>query len=222
MIGIIPRQIAQAICRVPPRIGYHRCMTQPRMSFKYIIGVDEVGRGPIAGPVTIGAVMIPVDFDTNFFKGIRDSKKLTVNARERWATRARHARYAGLLSYATASTSARFIDEQGITRAVRRAVSRALVRFEVHPEECTVLLDNLLGAPARFVHQKAIVRGDEKEPVISLASIVAKVHRDRLMRRMAKAYPGYAFERHKGYGTREHYRRLKHHGTCEIHRKSFL
>lgn len=188
----------------------------------HIIGVDEVGRGPIAGPVTIGAVMIPVDFDRRFFTGIRDSKKLTKRAREAWVASAREARRAGALTFAVASVRAEYIDARGIAHATSRATRLALARLGAHPERTVVLLDNLLHAPKRFAYQKSIVRGDEREPVISLASIVAKVHRDRYMTRMGLRYPQYAFETHKGYGTRAHYHCLKQQGVCRLHRKSFL
>ncbi len=189
---------------------------------KYVIGIDEAGRGPIAGSVSVGAVCIPVRFDWEPWQGVRDSKKLTPRAREEWFTKIHRAHQEGILSYAVSFASARYIDRHGIVPAIQSALSRALRQLDADPLETLVLLDGSLKAPGVFYFQKTIIRGDQLEPVISLASIAAKVLRDRKMRQLAKKYPGYDFEIHKGYGTRGHYTRLRKHGPCAIHRRSFL
>ncbi|MBI2618192.1 ribonuclease HII [Candidatus Kaiserbacteria bacterium] len=186
---------------------------------RYIIGIDEVGRGPIAGPVTVGAVCIPRTLGRRHFKGVKDSKKLTPKQRNLWFSRIRKMRK---VHYTTSSVSSRVIDEKGIMYAIRRALHRSIARLGINPRTCLVLLDGGLAAPQRFVYQRTIVKGDEKEHVIALASIIAKVTRDRKMSTLGKKYPHYGFDAHKGYGTRKHYARLRVHGSCVLHRKSFL
>jgi ribonuclease HII len=188
------------------------------MAIRYVIGVDEVGRGPIAGPVTIGAVLVPKTFDFDLFAGVRDSKKLSPNARREWFEKVHNLED---LTFTTASVGPELIDRRGIVWALRTALRRALFRFDISPDECEVLLDGGLKAPPGFTHQRTITGGDDSVPIIALASIVAKVTRDRKMSQLAHRYPGYAFERHKGYGTKKHYLNLKERGLCGIHRKSF-
>ena len=102
------------------------------------------------------------------------------------------------------------------------AIEKIFLKFKLEPSECLVLLDGNLKAPKEFKNQETIVKGDEKEPVISLASIIAKVSRDRYIVDLSKKYPEYEFERHKGYGTKLHYEMLKEHGLCNIHRRTFI
>lgn len=193
---------------------------------KYIIGVDEVGRGPLAGPVTVGAVLIPRDFE--FPKiGPKDSKKLSQKKREEWFL---YARGHNNILYTTASISSSIIDKINISKATLLAVERALGKlFQINNGyhsllrigDVEVLLDGLLRAPKEY-KQKTIIRGDEKVPVISLASIIAKVTRDAYMVKTSEKYPQYGFENHKGYGTKKHYEAIKKYGAIDIHRKSFL
>lgn len=192
----------------------------PRIN--YIIGVDEAGRGPLAGPVAVGAVLIPVRFDWGPWRGVRDSKQLTTLARERWFERLCEAQRLRQLRFAVSFTNASYIDRFGIVRATATALARAIVRLHAEPAQCLVLLDGLLCAPERFYFQKTIIRGDDLEPVISLASIAAKVLRDRKMRQLGTQYPEYEFETHKGYGTQKHYERIAAYGPCLLHRRSFL
>lgn len=189
---------------------------------KYLIGIDEAGRGPLAGPVSVGVVVVPLQFDHSLFEGIRDSKKLSEKARDVWfeklpAFEAEHG-----LRYKVEFTSAHYIDAYGIVPAIKRAVAAALRSLRVVPEEAEVLLDGSLKAPAEFFMQKTIIRGDETEPVISLASVAAKVTRDRFMKQVAAKYPEYGFDVHKGYGTKAHREAIKKHGLSDIHRKSFI
>lgn len=187
----------------------------------YLIGIDEAGRGPLAGPVSVGAVVLMPHFDRGVLDGIRDSKKLTEEARERWYAKLQGLRREGVLRFAVAYTSAEKIDRLGIVWAVSSALRRALAELAVNPAEACVLLDGGLRAPKEYLEQKTIIRGDASEPVIALASIAAKVRRDRLMKRLASAYPAYGFEIHKGYGTALHREKIEALGLCDIHRESF-
>lgn len=195
------------------------------MNYRYIIGIDEVGRGPLAGPVTIGVVCIAADFDKNFrtfFRGIKDSKKLSAQKRFEWRTKALELKGRGDVTVAISSVGAFTIDRIGISKAIQRAIKQCLTRIAVDPNNCLVLLDGGLKAPWEYFYQKTIIKGDEKEPVIALASIFAKVHRDTKMERFAERFREYGFEEHKGYGTSEHIKKIRKHGLSEIHRRSFV
>lgn len=188
---------------------------------KYLIGIDEAGRGPLAGPVAVGAVMVPADFDWKLLEGVRDSKKLSEKVREELFERAHALIATHSIRISVATSSAAYIDSYGIVPAIKRALGEALSKLEVAPEECRVLLDGSLSAPAAFTDQHTIIRGDESEPVISLASIAAKVLRDRRMENLALRYPAYGFDAHKGYGTLAHRRAISEVGLSDIHRASF-
>lgn len=188
-------------------------------------GVDEVGRGPLAGPIAVCAVV----YDTILHKeivaaipGVRDSKQLPMHKREMIAELAREIAREGKISYAVAFVSAQVIDARGLTHAARLATSRALARAGALPETTLVLLDGGLHASKTFRAQKTIIRGDQTEFIISLASVIAKVARDKKMRRLGEQFPKYGFEDHKGYGTDSHCRAIKKHGILPIHRKTFL
>ena len=154
-------------------------------------------------------------------KGVRDSKKLTPRKREGWYERLDGMRKAGQLNFATASSSAETIDARGIVPSIFSALEECLKLLNANPETCEILLDGSLHAPAQFARQKTIIHGDDIEPVISAASIVAKVERDRLMMQLSPQFPGYSFETHKGYGTSAHCSAIRTHGLCALHRKSF-
>ena len=188
---------------------------------KFIIGIDEVGRGPLAGPVYVGAVMVPHDFDWQSVEGVRDSKKITPRKREDWYEKLSALREAGHLNFATASSSSVMIDERGIVPAIFSALAQCLKDLNADPETCEILLDGSLHAPDNYRAQKTIIHGDDIEPIISIASIVAKVERDSLMTNLAAQFPEYGFERHKGYGTAVHCSAIKEHGLCKLHRKTF-
>ncbi len=187
-----------------------------------IIGIDEAGRGPLAGPVAVGAVLIPRGFNTALLSGVRDSKQLTERKREEWYAQMLSWRRDGFLSFSVALVGAVHIDRAGIVSAINLALHRSLARLSADPASSRVLLDGGLRAPAHYEYQKTIIRGDESEEAIALASIAAKVTRDRHMRRLGVLYPEYAFAVHKGYGTPAHYRALKKHGISPVHRRSFL
>jgi ribonuclease HII len=187
----------------------------------YIVGIDEAGRGPIAGPVAVAAVAIPASLDNAFFSDIRDSKMLPQHKREAWYAALQRAHQNNELSYAVSFSSPRYIDTYGITASIAAAMDRTLRRVQVRPACTYVKLDGSLKAPKRFMQQETIVGGDKSESVIALASIAAKVTRDAYMRDAGATFPEYGFERHKGYGTKEHYAQLKQFGLSPIHRSSF-
>lgn len=193
------------------------------MKVKYLVGVDEAGRGPLAGPVSVGVVVVPIEYQPALKQyGVKDSKKLAEQDRERWYNWLAVERRAGRLNFATALVSSRFIDRRGIVPAVKMGISRCLRRLNLKPADCELRLDGSLRAPRAYRRQQTIIKGDEHEPIIALASIAAKVRRDRYMCRIAKTLPVYQFEIHKGYGTSRHYAALKKFGPSFIHRRSFL
>ena len=181
---------------------------------RYIAGVDEVGRGPLAGPVTAAAVIFPPDIDQETLLGIRDSKELNATARERFAALVWERALTVRLGWAPA----REVDAVGIVAATRRAMMRAVNKLKPKPEG---LLIDALSLPRVAMPQRCPVRGDSISLSIAAASIVAKVARDRLMEEADHKYPGYGFSRNKGYGTREHIGALNRWGPCRIHRASF-
>ena len=186
---------------------------------EYLVGIDEVGRGPLAGPVAVGVLVMKENL--KIFGKIRDSKKLSEKQREEWFEIICAERQRVALDFSVSFVSHIMIDKRGLAWALRTATARALTRLAI-PTDSAIFLDGGLRAPEIFKNQKTIIKGDEKIPVIALASIVAKVTRDHLMIRMAEKYPQYGFERHKGYGTKEHFATIKKHGLCPIHRRSFL
>jgi len=195
-------------------------------SVKYLIGVDEVGRGPLAGPVAVGAFLVPIDFNLSFFAGVRDSKKMAPHKREYFLRLVEEKEKEGEIGYAVSFVSPEQIDRHGLSFAIKRALSASLKklkeRHHFFEEECLVLLDGGLKAPHFFIHQETIIRGDDSQPIISLASVVAKVHRDHLLMKLSRKYPEYEFHINKGYGTRFHLEKLEQYGPCPIHRQSFL
>ena len=189
------------------------------------VGIDEVGRGPIAGPVAVASfcMLRPNVLQKYISQGarLRDSKKLSKQAREEWYKKVREWQKAGACNFSVVMISAQEIDKVGIAPAIRTALRRSLKK--VAPDTRTqILLDGGLRAPEKYTRQKTIIKGDEKEWSIALASIVAKVTRDRYMYRAGKKYPAYGFEKHVGYGTKQHYEALSTHGMCDLHRRTFL
>jgi len=190
----------------------------------HIVGVDEVGRGPLAGPVTVCAVSVPrenMDAVRVVLPEIRDSKKISPRERDRIAREMRRWRSRGVLDYAIRSYAARDVDAKGVSACIGFAVARAVRKAAPDPRRALVLLDGGLRAPKEYARQSTIVKGDEKELCIALASVVAKVYRDELMRRFAARYPAYGFEAHKGYGTRAHRDAIRKNGLCDAHRRYF-
>lgn len=183
------------------------------IGFKTVAGVDEAGRGPLAGPVCAVAVVLPVDCE---IEGLDDSKKLSEKKREKL--------YDIIIEKAVAYkielVDNKIIDDINILNATMMAMTNAVNGLNLKPD--FVLIDgNRLPAQLE-IPAEAIVKGDSKSMSIATASILAKVTRDRLMLSLAKEYPEYEFEKHKGYGTKLHCEKLREFGPCEIHRKTFI
>ena len=187
---------------------------------KYFVGVDEAGRGPLAGPVTVGLVKIPTDFDWELVPGVRDSKKISEKKREIIYNRVLELHIQKKLSYVVKSVSAKSIDDKGISPAIRRSIAAGIDDLECDPRETFIKLDGSLHAPVEF-EQETIIKGDDKEMVIGLASIMAKVTRDKYMVEQDAIYPQYGLAQHKGYGTKAHMEAIAKNGFSPIHRKSY-
>ncbi|MFA6404968.1 MAG: ribonuclease HII [Candidatus Paceibacterota bacterium] len=189
-----------------------------------IIGIDEVGRGPLAGPVAVGAFAVKSKAVLRRFKGVKDSKQLSEKQREKWMSMIDSDRPL-LYDYVVSLVDAKTIDRVGIVKAIQMAINSCLRKLEKRgfaTFHSKILLDGSLKAPTKFKDQKTIIRGDAKEAIIALASICAKVKRDRHMKRISKKYTEYGLEIHKGYGTKSHYMALKKYGPCKEHRLTFL
>ena len=182
--------------------------------FLRVAGVDEVGRGPLAGPVVCAAVILPLEEEKRII-GIDDSKKLSAKKREALAEQIR----AAARAYAIAEVDAATIDEINILQATRLCMKRAVDMLV--PAADMVLTDGNMTLGISLP-QRSIVRGDALVCSIGAASILAKVYRDALMAEYAKLYPEYAFERNAGYGTQAHIRAIREVGACPIHRRSFI
>ena len=187
---------------------------------RYVVGVDEAGRGPLAGPVAVGAVALPCAAPLP--AAFRDSKRLTPARRAVVFATLKESAARGEIRWAVSLTGPARIDAVGITAAIRETLARALARLALPPEACLVLLDGGLAAPRAYPHQRTLIRGDARAYPIALASVAAKETRDARLRRLARRYPAYGFAAHKGYGTRAHYAALRRYGPTPVHRKSFL
>ena len=183
--------------------------------YQKLAGLDEAGRGALAGPVSAAAVILPVDKGiSRRLNGVRDSKLMTSIQRQHWAAIIKE----NALAWAVACASNQEIDDLGIVPATRLAMLRALKALSYVPQ---YLLIDYIRQPVSSLPQKAIVKGDRLCLSIAAASVLAKTHRDEIMVAQDSLYPGYNFARHKGYGTLEHRRILASIGGCEIHRRSF-
>ena len=197
---------------------YNCCMSSRQPKFS--IGIDEVGRGPLAGPVAVGALFATHEVIRKF-KEIKESKQLTPRQRDEWYAQICDAK-GECLGFTVSFVSAHEIDRRGIAPAIRKALARAIRKLKVQPEDCHVLLDGGLRAPEEYRSQRTIIRGDATHTVIAMASVVAKVLRDRKMVRLDKKYPRYGLAVHKGYGTKTHVRAIKTLGPSAEHRRTFL
>jgi ribonuclease HII len=187
-----------------------------KQGYRFVVGLDEVGRGPLAGPVVACAVCIKSKADPNGFKKIRDSKKLNAAQREKW--------YAILtkspdIKWGIGIVSPKIIDKKNIFQATKLAMRLALKNLKVSPN--FLLLDGNFLLDGFLVSQKAVPKGDTKIVSCAAASVIAKVTRDRMMVRYHEQYPKYGFNEHKGYGCKKHFQALQKYGPTPIHRKSF-
>lgn len=192
----------------------------------YTIGIDEVGRGPVAGPVVVCACAIKKGTEVLhlFPHGeLRDSKKLSEKMRLALIKQIQPLINDGTIIFGIGEVSAEKIDETGLSPAIKEALASAL--YKVHSQgvknDSFIFLDGSLHADKCYT-QETVVKGDEKIKEIALASIIAKVYRDTLMKKIANAFPQYGFESHVGYGTQAHYEAIKAYGLTPLHRRSFL
>ena len=183
-----------------------------RENFKYICGIDEAGRGPLAGPVVVASVIMPRD---SMIEGVNDSKKVSEKKREKL--------YDLILdeaiSYGIGIIDQSEIDEINILNATKKGLTKSIKELKVKPD--LILVDALTHIDTNGIPYESIIKGDAKSYSIAAASIIAKVTRDRIMREWDKIYPQYGFGKHKGYGTSAHISAIKEYGLCPLHRKSF-
>jgi ribonuclease HII len=191
----------------------------------YIVGIDEAGRGPLAGPVSVGLFGAEKKMEKWLLKNIfdnklRDSKKLSPKKREEIYKKFGKLQKQKKIFFAVSHVSNKIIDKKGISYAINYAINNLLVNTKRSASNI-VRLDGSLKAPPEFKNQKTIIKGDEKDVFIACASIVAKVERDRLMCRLSSKYPQYGLHIHKGYGTALHRSLIKKHGLSPLHRQTF-
>ena len=183
-----------------------------RENLKYICGIDEAGRGPLAGPVVVASVIMPRN---SMIEGVNDSKKVSEKKREKL--------YDLILdeaiSYGIGIIDQNEIDEINILNATKKGLTKSINELKVKPD--LILVDALTHIDTNGIPYESIIKGDAKSYSIAAASIIAKVTRDRIMREWDKIYPQYGFGKHKGYGTSAHISLIKEYGLCPLHRKSF-
>ena len=182
------------------------------MGMEYVCGIDEAGRGPLAGPVVVASVIMPKD---SMIEGVNDSKKVTEKRREKIYEQILQE----AISYGVGIIDQEEIDEINILQATKKGLTQALASMNIKPN--VILVDALTGIDTFGIPYKSIIKGDANSYSIAAASIIAKVTRDRIMREWDKVYPEYGFEAHKGYGTAKHIQAIKEYGLCPLHRRSF-
>ena len=180
--------------------------------FKNICGIDEAGRGPLAGPVVIAGVIMPED---SMIEGVNDSKKVSEKKRELLYDKI----IEEAISYSVAIIGQDIIDDVNILNATKTGVTKVVEGLDIKPD--LIIIDALEHIDTKGVPYESIIKGDAKCYSIAAASILAKVTRDRIMREWDLVYPQYGFAKHKGYGTAQHIANIKEYGLCPIHRKSF-
>ena len=183
-----------------------------KKGFQYICGIDEAGRGPLAGPVVVASVIMPAD---SMIEGVNDSKKVSEKKREKIYEQILEE----AISYGVAIIGQDEIDEINILNATKKGLTISLQELTLKPD--LILVDALNGIDTMGIPYDSVIKGDAKCYSIAAASIIAKVTRDRIMREWDKIYPEYGFEKHKGYGTAAHIAAIREHGLCPIHRRSF-
>lgn len=182
-------------------------------NIKLIAGIDEAGRGPLAGPVVVGVAIMSKD---SMIEGVNDSKKVSEKKREKLYDQITEEAIAWSVGIADQNE----IDEINILNATKLALKRALENLTTKPD--LILVDALTNIDTLGIPYKSIIKGDAKEYSIAAASIIAKVTRDRMMRQYDEIYPQYGFNGHKGYGTAKHIAAIKEYGPCILHRKTFI
>lgn len=194
---------------------------------KYLIGIDEVGRGPLAGPVCVGLVAIEKKNAKKIlskFSALRDSKKMNEKNRKEIYESVLKKQSSGDIIFEIQKCSAKEIDKIGISKCIKKCIETGLKNLEkkgIHGGNTEVRLDGALRAPSTYPNQKTIIRGDDSEKIISLASVLSKVYRDNLMIKLHKKLPQYNLAQNKGYGTKAHIKAIKSNGMTLDHRKSF-
>lgn len=183
-----------------------------RPEFKYICGIDEAGRGPLAGPVVVASVIMPKD---SMIEGINDSKKVSEKKREKLYDLILEE----AISYGIGIINQSEIDEINILEATKKGLTTSIEEMAIKPD--LILVDALNHIDTKGIPYEPIIKGDAKVYSIAAASIIAKVTRDRIMRQWDEIYPQYGFAKHKGYGTSAHITAIKEYGLCPLHRKSF-
>ena len=203
-----------------PHQKLHRKLSKKyaQKGIEYIVGIDEAGRGALAGPVAVGAVKMRVEYFPLWLKAIKDSKKLSPKQRVAWLTKLESDAH---IESAYALIGNNHIDTKGIVSAVSLGIARVLKMVSADPASSVILLDGGIHAPKEYTLQETIIKGDEKVACIALASITAKVHRDAYMVKLGNKLPQYQFARHKGYGTKLHQQMIKKHGLSNQHRVTF-
>ncbi len=184
-----------------------------KKNIKLICGIDEAGRGPLAGPVVVAAVILP---ENSFIEGVNDSKKVSEKKREKLYEQIT----SEAIAYSVGIVDQKKIDEINILNATKLGLKMALEGLKEKPE--IILVDALNKIDTLGIPYISVIKGDAKNYCIAAASIIAKVTRDRIMREWDEVYPIYGFAKHKGYGTAEHIRILKENGPCNLHRKTFI
>ena len=183
-----------------------------KKGFKNICGIDEAGRGPLAGPVVVAGVIMPED---SMIEGVNDSKKVSEKKREKLYDLILEE----AISYSVAIIGHDVIDDINILNATKRGVTEVVEGLDIKPD--LIIIDALEHINTKGIPYESIIKGDAKCYNIAAASIIAKVTRDRIMRKYDEIYPQYGFINHKGYGTAKHISAIKEYGLCPIHRKSF-
>ena len=183
-----------------------------KKGFEQICGIDEAGRGPLAGPVVVAGVIMPKD---SFIEGVNDSKKVSEKKRELLYDKILDE----AISYSVAIIGQDVIDEINILNATKKGVTSVVEGLDVKPN--LIVIDALEHIDTKGIPYESIIKGDAKCYSIAAASIVAKVTRDRIMRQWDEIYPQYGFAKHKGYGTAAHISAIKEYGLCPIHRRSY-
>lgn len=188
----------------------------------WVIGVDEAGRGPLAGPVAVGLAKVPSNFDWNKLPGVGDSKRVSPKLREHIYAQALALKQADEIDFVVLQMSAKYIDTHGIAPAIRLAIKKGLKTLHVEIDSSHIKLDGSLKAPPEY-SQETIIKGDDKELIIGLASILAKVTRDTYMCTLAQRpeFAAYNFSQHKGYGTRMHRLSIAKYGLSVEHRVTY-